>query len=489
MYRSNLPVNLTELAKQNMLERHLLPDFPATAIHQADQINAPAQPSSQEVRDMRNLLWFSLDNDESRDLDQVTYAEKTSENTFKMYVAIADVDSLVKKDTPIDLYAQQNTTSIYTPTKVFPMLPVKLSTNLTSLNEDEDRMAIIMETEIDLEGSLKHYSVYQGYIRNKAKLAYNSISEWLDGVSPPPEKIKNNQKLDSQVRLQDQIATILRQYRHQKGALTLQTIEPLTIFSGDEIIDLRPIPKSRGRNLIEDFMISANQTTAFFLRDHKQASLRRVVRTPKLWDRIVEIANEYGTKLPLNPDALALEQFLKERYSADPLHFPDLSLTIIKLLGNGEYVVEYPGQAPIGHFGLAVKNYTHSTAPNRRFPDLITQRVIKATLDNHSSPYTNHELEKFAKQCTEKEDEADKVERQMKKSAACVLLSSKLNEEFDALVTGASLKGTWVRLLTPPVDGKLIQGFEGLKVGDKIRVQLINVDILKGFIDFIRVYE
>lgn len=484
---SDHTIDLTALAKQTMLERHLLPDFPPAVIKEVNQMTTPARPSSPEVKEMRHLLWFSLDNDESRDLDQITYAERLENDGFKIYIAIADVDSLVKKDSAIDAYAQQNTTSVYTPTKIFPMLPEKLSTNLTSLNEKEDRLAIIMEVEIDRQGSFKNHALYRGYVRNQAKLAYNSVSAWLDGVAPMPEPIKATPNLEEQVRLQDQIATILRQYRHQKGALTLQTIEPYAIFDGQTIVDLKATAKNRGRNLIEDFMISANQATVHFLKDHQKPSIRRVVRTPKRWDRIIEIAKEYGTDLPQEPDAIALDQFLKQRYLLDPLHFPDLSLAIIKLLGKGEYVVEYPGEPPIGHFSLAVKDYTHSTAPNRRFPDLITQRLIKATLAHQPAAYPSHELEKLTRQCTEREDDAEKVERKMKKSAACLLLSSKINQEFEALVTGASPKGTWVRVLNPPVEGKLIQGFEHVDVGDKIGVKLIHVDVLKGFIDFIRI--
>jgi len=487
MNTSNNMIDLTDLAKQTMIERHLLPDFPPAVMKEVNQMTSPAQPSSNDFKDMRHLQWFSLDNDDSRDLDQITYAEKFSPSSFKIYIAIADVDSLVKKDSAIDLYAQQNTTSVYTPTKIFPMLPEKLSTNLTSLNENEDRMAIIMEAEIDMNGSQLTYSLYRGYVRNKAKLAYNSVSAWLDGTGPAPDPIKKNPELDQQIRLQDQIATILRQYRHQKGALTLQTVEPHAIFDGQAIVNLEETTKNRGRNLIEDFMISANQATANFLKMNRRPSFRRIVRIPTRWDRIMEVALEYGTKLPAEPDAIALDKFLKERYRLDPLHFPDVSLTIIKLLGRGEYVVEYPDEPPIGHFSLAVKDYTHSTAPNRRFPDLITQRLIKATLDNQAPNYTNSELEHLAGQCTEKEDDAEKVERKMRKSAACVLLTSKINQEFEALVTGSAPKGTWVRVLSPPVDGKLIQGFQHLDIGDKIRVKLVHVDVQRGFIDFIRV--
>jgi exoribonuclease-2 len=470
-----------------MSERHLLPDFPPAVLNEVSQINSPAQPTSPDIKDLRHLLWFSLDNDESRDLDQITYAEIVDDKHFIIYIAVADVDSLVKKESAIDRYAQHNTTSVYTPTKIFPMLPEKLSTNLTSLNENEDRLAIVMEAKIDMQGAKINQAIYRAFVRNKAKLAYNGISAWLDGIAAPPEPIHKIAHLDEQVRLQDRIAHLLRQYRHQEGALTLQTIEPHAIIHDQTVVDLKAVAKNRGRDLIEDFMIVANRVTANFLKEHQQPSLRRVVRTPKRWDRIIEVAKQYGMHLPAEPDAKALDFFLKQRSLLDPLHFPDLSLTIIKLLGNGEYVVEYPGDPSIGHFSLAVKDYMHSTAPNRRFPDLLAHRLIKSILAHQSSPYTNRELEQLAKQCTEKEDEAEKVERKMKKSAACFLLFSKINQEFDALITGTGQKGTWVRVLDPPVDGKLIQGFKHVDVGDKIRVKLVHVDVIQGFIDFIRV--
>lgn len=484
---SDLPVDLTQLAKQTMIEHQLLPDFPPSVLKEINDIASPVQSLPPKVKDLRQFLWFSLDNDDSKDLDQITYAEIIDDQQFKIYIAIADVDSLVKKESAIDRYAQYNTTSVYTPTKIFPMLPKKLSTDFTSLNENEDRLAIVVEANIHTSGALVSYDIYRAQVKNKAKLAYNGVSDWLDELGPAPESIKRNRDLDEQVRLQDKIAHLLQHYRHTQGALTLQTIEPYAIIHDRNIVDLKVMVKNRGRDLIEDFMIAANSASANFLKEHQRPSLRRVVRIPKRWDRIVEVAKQHGTNLPPEPDAKALDLFLGHQRLLDPLHFPDLSLTIIKLLGNGEYVVEYPGEPPIGHFSLAVKNYTHSTAPNRRFPDLITQRLIKSTLANQPSIYTSHELERLAKQCTEKEDEAEKVERKMRKSAACLLLSSKINQEFEGFVTGASEKGTWVRVFTPPVEGKLIQGFEHIDVGDKVRVKLVHVDIVKGFIDFIRV--
>jgi VacB/RNase II family 3'-5' exoribonuclease len=487
MQQHHMPVDLTELAKRSMLEHRLVPDFPLEVLKETDQIESAAKPDSPQVKDMRHLLWFSLDNDNSRDLDQLTYAEAIDGQNFKIYIAVADVDSLVKKGSAIDRYAEQNTTSVYTPTKIFTMLPEKLSTDLTSLNENQERLAIVAEVDVQADGTIMHTSVYRAFVRNHAKLAYNSVSDWLDGKGPAPEAIKNSKVLDDQVRLQDKIAQMLRNYRHQHGALTLQTIEPTPIIQNQDVVDVISEIKNRGRDLIEDFMIAGNRASVNFLIEHQSPSLRRVVRIPKRWDRIVAIAQKFGVILSAKPDAKALDAFLKQQQMLDPLRFPDLSLTIIKLLGNGEYVVEYPGEEPIGHFSLAVKDYTHSTAPNRRYPDLITQRLIKAVLINGPSPYTNGELENLAKHCSEKEDEAEKVERKMKKSTTCVLLSSKINQEFDALVTGVTTQGTWVRVLHPPVDGKLVKGFEHVDVGDQIRVKLIHVDIEKGFIDFFRI--
>lgn len=480
-------VDLTDIAKRSMLEKKLLPDFPEAVLNELENIEGPAKPDSPHIRDMRNLMWFSLDNDNSKDLDQITFAEKKEDQTYKIYVAVADVDSLVKKGSAIDEYAETNTTSVYTPTKIFAMLPEKLSTDFTSLNENQERLAIVSEVDVSSEGELSNYLVYRAVVKNYAKLAYNGISDWIDGISAVPDHIAKNPEMQAQVKLQDQIAHLLRKYRHQQGALTLQTIEPQAILQDEKVVDVVSVVKNRGRDLIEDFMICANRSSVSFLNTQKIPSLRRVVRIPKRWDRIIEVAKELGETLPAEPDAKALDEFLMKRHQIDPEHFPDLSLTIIKLLGNGEYVVQYPDEEPIGHFSLAVKNYTHSTAPNRRYPDLITQRLIKAAIEGQPRPYQDKELEALAQQCTQKEDDAERVERKMKKVAACVLLSSKINQTFDAIVTGTGPKGTWVRVLQPPVDGKLVTGFEHVDVGDKIKVKLVHVDIEKGFIDFVKV--
>ncbi|MFI5343305.1 MAG: RNB domain-containing ribonuclease [Chlamydiales bacterium] len=481
-------VDLTSLAKQAMRERGLLPEFPARVIDEVSHLKEAARPTEHTVLDLRSQLFFSIDNDDSRDLDQLTYAESLSDGLYKIYVAIADVDALVKTGSAIDQYAQTNTVSVYTPSKIFTMLPEKLSTNLTSLNEDQDRLAIVIEVTVAADGSVgDNNSLYQAQVRNCAKLAYNGLAAWLNGNSPPPSpRISSIAGLQEQIQLQDQIAQLLKKYRQEQGSLTLETIEAHPIVKNSQVVEVTALETNRARFLIEEFMIAANTATSRFLRTHQQASLRRVVRIPKRWDRVVEIAQERGEKLPDEPDAKALNLFLIKQQASDPVRFPDLSLTIIKLLGRGEYVVEYPGQAPIGHFNLAVKDYTHSTAPNRRFPDLITQRLVKSLIENKNAPYTVQELEDLAARCTEKSADADKVERKMRKCATILLLFSKLNQTFKGIVTGSSFKGTWVRIFDPPTEGKLVKGYEHLDVGDQIIVKLVHLDIEKGFIDFER---
>jgi ribonuclease R len=483
---------LQNIAKRAMLERGLLPDFSAEALAELDKIQAPATADDVNVRDLRDLLWASIDNDDSRDLDQLTVAvamhsDKINSDGVKILVAVADVDSIVKKGSAIDEQARHNTTSVYTAAKIFPMLPEKLSTNLTSLNLNEDRLAIVIEMVIGADGSLKDSDVYRALVRNHAQLAYNSVAAWLEGNADMPPAVEAVNGLAENLRLQDRAAQSIQDFRHLRGALCLETIEARPIFEGESILDLQVEEKNRAKEIIEDFMISANGVTIRYLSSRKVPSIRRVVRIPKRWERIVEIAAEHAFKLPKNPDSKALETFLMMEKAADPLRFPDLSLAVIKLLGSGEYVAELPEENPTGHFGLAVKDYTHSTAPNRRYPDLITQRLLKAAIKAMPVPYSKDELDDLATHCTEKEDAATKVERQVGKSAAALLLESRIGEQFDAIVTGASMKGTWVRLLSIPVEGMLKSGYQGVDVGDRIRVQLLSVDVVKGFIDFGRV--
>ena len=477
---------LEEIANRAMLERGLLPDFSTGVVAELGKIRAPATTNIEEARDLRSLSWASIDNDDSQDLDQLTVASAMPEGKIKVMVAVADVDALVKKGSAIDEHARQNTTSVYTAAKIFPMLPEKLSTNLTSLNFNEDRLAIVVEMEIGADGSLGDSNVYRARVRNHAKLAYNSVAAWLDGGAMPPG-IDDVDGLAENLRLQDKAAQSMKDLRHAQGALSLETIEARPVFEGDFIRSLQVEEKNRAKDIIEDFMIAANGVTVRYLSSRKIASIRRVVRVPKRWGRIVEIAAEHGFRLPGSPDSKALEEFLTKERSLDPLRFPDLSLVVIKLLGSGEYLAELPEDAATGHFGLAVKDYTHSTAPNRRYPDLITQRLLKAAIAAKPMPYNKKELDNLATQCTEQEDAANKVERQVGKSAAALLLESKIGEQFESMVTGASAKGNWVRLLDMPIEGMLKSGFEGIDVGDQIRVQLISVDVERGFIDFKRV--
>jgi exoribonuclease-2 len=476
---------LQGIAHRAMLERDLLPDFSAGALAQLDTIHTPAGvDGGLIIRDQRDLLWASIDNDDSLDLDQLTVAEAMPGGKVKIMVAVADVDSLVKEGSAINDHAHHNTTSVYTAARTFPMLPEKLSTNLTSLNLQEDRLALVVEMEIDADGSILNSEIYMARVRNHAKLAYNSVAAWLDGNETVPEAVSSVPRLEENLRMQDKTAQSMKKLRHVHGALTLETIEAKPVFDGDQIRALEMEEKNRAKELIEDFMIAANGVTARFLSAKNSPSIRRVVRTPKRWERIVEIAADHKFQLPELPDSKALEEFLVKQQAADPLRFPDLSLAVIKLLGAGEYIAEPPeGNVP-GHFGLAVKDYAHSTAPNRRYPDLLTQRLLKAALEGKPAPYRKDELDILATHCTEAEDAADKVERRVGKSAAALLLESRIGEQFDSIVTGASEKGTWVRLLTIPVEGKLVQGFEGVDVGHRLRVQLISVDVGQGYIDF-----
>ena len=429
-------------------------------------------------------MWASIDNDDSLDIDQLTAAEGLPSDNVKIFVAIADVDSSIKNGSAIDQHARNNTTSVYTAAEIFPMLPEKVSTDITSLNFAEDRLAVVVEMLVGADGSLVDSKIYRAWVHNHAKLAYNSVAAWLDKNEAMPDAMAAVQGLAENLRLQDSTAQRMRELRHVHGALSLETIEAKPIFDGDQIRALEIEEKNSAKEIIEDFMIAANGVTARFLSTRQFPSIRRVVRTPKRWARIVEIAADHKVKLPQRPDSKALQEFLINQKSEDPLRFPDLSLAVIKLLGAGEYIAELPDGKVPGHFGLAVKDYGHSTAPNRRYPDLLTQRLLKAALEKKPVPYSIDELDVLAAHCTAAEDAANKVERQVEKSAAALLLKSRIGEQFDAIVTGASEKGTWVRLLKIPVEGKLIRGYKGIDVGDRVRVQLISVDVEKGYIDF-----
>jgi len=478
--------DLKAIARRAMIDRGLLPDFSDEVMAEVGSITARAIENDPKIRDLRGLLWASIDNDDSEDLDQLTVAEPLSGGAVKILVAIADVDSIVKKGTAIDGHANYNTTSVYTAAKIFSMLPETLSTDLTSLRQDEERLAIIVEILIGEECSIAKWDLYRAVVCNRAKLTYNGVAAWLEGKGPAPERVAALPGLDQQIHIQDEVAQRLKNLRVDCGALQLETIETRPVFKGDSLSDLQVERPNQARELIENFMIVANEVTARYLEARGLPSLRRVLRSPARWARIVELASSLGGHLPPEADSGALEEFLSKQKKADPIRFPDLSFSVVKLMGSGEYVVDLPGDTSPGHFGLAVKDYTHSTAPNRRFPDLITQRLLKAAMAEQPVPYSNDELTGLAQHCTQKEDDANKVERLVRKSAAALLLESSIGRRFDAIVTGASEKGTWARLFHPPVEGKLLRGFEGLDVGDRVRVQLIGTDVERGFIDFAR---
>jgi exoribonuclease-2 len=478
---------LLRVARQAMAERGLEPDFAPAALAEAQHLAAPGSPFGPEVRDLRDLVWCSIDNDDSRDLDQLTVAAGLPDGSARVLVAVADVSASVPPGSAVEAHAAANTTSVYTPPRNFPMLPERLSTDLTSLGQDRDRLAIVIEVVVDGAGAGSASNVYRAAVRNKAKLAYPGVGAWLEGRGEMPPAIDSIAGLADNLRLQDRVAQRLRAYRHEHGALELESLEVHARLEGDAVVGLAREERNRAKELIEDFMIAANGVIARFLGGRRFPIMRRVVRSPERWQRIVDIAERLGERLPSEPDVKALQEFLVRRRAADALRFPDLSLAVIKLLGRGEYVASFPDQEATGHFGLAVSDYTHSTAPNRRYPDLITQRLIKAAVAGAKAPYDRPQLEALAAHCTQKEDDAQKVERLVRKAAAACLLSGRIGDEFDGLVTGASPKGTWARIFDPPAEGRIERGQEGLDVGDRVRVKLIRTDPEHGFIDFARV--
>jgi len=478
---------LEEIARREMLFRGFLPDFSNEVETELGNLQTPAKPNGEQIKDLRGLLWCSIDNDDSMDLDQLTAAEALEYGRTRIWVSIADVDALVDRGSHIDAHALHNTTSIYTAAKIFPMLPDKLSTDLTSLNPDRDRVSMVVEMVISPDGTLEDGVVYRAWVHNYAKLVYENVSAWLDGQIPALEIFEAVPGLAQSLRLQDRAAHEMGGLRHRHGALTLETIEAKPIFEGNSVLALQRQEKNRARSIIEDFMIAANTVTANFLTENGYPSVHRVVRAPERWDQIMEVARDHGGNLPNQPDAIALQKFLMQEQKDHPLTFPDVSLSIIKLIGSGEYVAEKPGQEAPGHFGLAVSDYSHSTAPNRRYPDLIIQRQLKALIAKEPSPYSFETLETLARHLTIKEDDAQKVERTVAKSAAALLLSNRIGETFDGIITGASDKGTWVRVLSVPVEGKVIRGAKGANVGHHVRVRLLSVDVDRGFIDFQRI--
>lgn len=481
-----LHFDLSAAARRSMIAHGFEPEFSPAAVQQTEQLRQHPPEFAQSAADLRGLLWSSIDNDTSRDLDQIEVVEPLADGGHRVLVGIADVDAFVPKGSPIDQHALRETTTVYTGVKIFSMLPEELSTGWTSLLEEQDRAAVVVEFKVDTLGHIDGSDVYRARVRNKAPLAYPSVGAWLAGDAKAPAKVAAAAPLEQQLRMQNEIAQRLRRERTSHGALNLLTIETHPIrMSGGEI-DIEAEQKNLATQLIEDFMIAANGVVARRLADKHVSSIRRVVKTPRRWDRIVELAAEMGTKLPLDPDPKPLHEFLCEQETKDPLHFPDLSLAIIKLLGPGEYVLNRAGEAAEGHFGLAVENYTHSTAPNRRYADLVMQRVLKAMMAGEPPPYSDDELASLAAQCTRMENAERKVSREMQKRIAAVALSGRIGQIFDAVVTGVNEHGSFARTLRPPVDGMLVRGQHGLDVGDRIRVQLVRTDPAHGYIDFAR---
>jgi VacB/RNase II family 3'-5' exoribonuclease len=483
---TNAPFDLRARAHQAMLDAGFHPDFSNDVSREIQALKQAAPKIAGAVRDLRSLLWSSIDNDSSRDLDQVEYVEKLPDGSTRLLVGIADVDGSVPKDSATDQHAAAETTSVYTGVATFPMLPDELSTDLTSLRDAQERLSIIIELRVLDSGEVTSRDIYPAWLRNRAKLAYGSTGAWLEGHGPIPPAIATVPGMEAQLRLQLETSERLRGLRQQHGALTFGSVEATPVVQNGEVKDLAVRQHTVAEDIIESFMVAANVAMAEFLREKSSLSIRRVVRTPKRWDGIQIIAAKFGVKLPDAPDSRALSDFLAQRKTADSEHFPDLSLSIVKLLGPGEYIVEAPGTEHEGHFGLAVHDYTHSTAPNRRFADLVTQRLLKATAASGSAPYSQADLTAIAAHCTEREDAARKVERLMRKVAAACLLNSRIGEVFDGIVTGASPKGTYVRLLKLPAEGRVVHGAQGMNVGDKVRVKLVSVEVAKGFIDFAR---
>jgi exoribonuclease-2 len=477
--------NLVAAAHAAMIEHGFQPDFPPGTDTELAAIQAqPALSAADGLTDLRSLLWSSIDNDTSRDLDQIEWAEQLSDGRIRVLVGVADVDARVHKGSLLDTHAQSETTSVYTGVTIYPMLPTALSEGITSLNENEDRAALVTEFSVDADGTATDGKVYRALVHNRAQLAYPSVGAWLEGKAAAPPKVAASAELTAQLKLQDTAAQRMGGNRFQHGALDLETIETRPVLVTDQIVGIAPIQKNRATMLIEEFMIAANGVIARTFEQAGLASIRRIVRTPKRWDRIVELAKAKGYTLPAEPDSKALNDVLLAEKQKDPDHFPDLSLTVIKLMGPGEYILVKPNQPSPGHFGLAVQDYTHSTAPNRRFPDVVTQRLLKAWLTHSAATYSEDLLNAIAQRCTLMEDGARKVERDMQKRIAAVVLHPHIGQSYPAIVTGVNNYGTFVRILDPHVEGMLVHGGKGLDVGDRVTVKLVSTDPERGFIDF-----
>ena len=482
---STTTFDLVASASAEMIREGFHPDFPNGTDAQIAQIRASMSSAiDKDARDMRALLWSSIDNDTSRDLDQIEVAERV-DGGIRVMVAIADVSASVLKDTPIDRHAADQTQTVYTAVRNFSMLPTELSTDMTSLNEDEDRAAHVIEFVVDAEGKVGQTSIYKAVVRNKAQLAYSRVGPWLEGTAGPDAKVAASSELQAQLKLQDEAAVALRAQRVRQGALEFSRAEADPVVVDGKVQSFGTVFHNRASDLIEELMIASNETMAKTLRAAKRSCLRRVVRSPERWARIVELVGRHGTTLPAEPDSGALNAFLQKQQVVDAVHYPDLSLAIIKLMGPGEYVLAKGTDDDVpGHFGLAAKDYAHSTAPNRRFPDLVTQRVVTAWLKSEAPPYSDDELATIATHCNERESAARKVERAMVKRIAAVALAGSIGKSFHGVITGANDKGTYVRVFNPPVEGKIVKGANGLDVGDTVDVTLVHTDPQHAFIDF-----
>lgn len=479
--------DLVAIAREVAMREGFVVDLPDGATHH----DTPHDDDDPSIVDERSLLWSSVDNRESTDLDQIEVAERRPNNVIRVKLGIADVDAFVPSGSALDRHAAANTTSLYAGIATFPMLPDHLSSGATSLLPGETRLVVVTEIDVAEDGSTVGARVYRARVVNHAKLVYDDVGAWLENHGEPPPELANHPELAAQVKMQDEAAQRLRRRRIDHGALQLETVEARAVAKDGNVVDLKLTLKSRARELIEDLMIAANGATARWLEERRYASIRRVVRKPKRWDRIVELAKGFDFELPAEPDPISLADFLRSRREAEPEQFADVSLSVVKLLGPGEYAVADP-ESPEGHFGLAVDDYAHSTAPNRRYGDLITQRLLKAAargVPKSESPYVAAELRPIALRCTEREDHARKFERTMRKVGAALFLSRRIGAEFDAVVTGASPKGTFVRLLDPPAEGRVVSGEQGLDVGDHTRVRLVATEPTRGFIDFVRVRD
>jgi len=453
-----------------MLEAGFAPDVPDDVLREVRALSDErlTVTADRATRDLRSLLWSSIDNIESRDLDQVEFTEREANGDIRVMIGIADVDAFVPEGSATDRYAAKNTTSVYTGIETYSMLPEALSMDITSLLEGVDRRAIIIDFSVSSEGAVNSNGMYQALIRNHAKLDYESVGRWLEGSAPMPERVSSLPGLEAQLRLQDEVTGRLRELSRRRGALEIETIEASPVVVDGKVYDLTIKEKNRARHIIENLMVTANGQMASFLRAVGSPSIQRVVSIPQRWPRIVEIAESLGEALPSEP------------------HFPDLSLSVVKLLGAGEYVVLPAGSDTEGHFGLAVHDYTHSTAPNRRYIDLVTQRLLKAVVAGEAVPYTEAEMTGIAEHCNQRQGAARKVERLMRKVIAAVMLGERVGDVFDSIVTGVSQKGTYVRLISPPAEGRVVRGERGLDVGDKVKVRLVSTEPRKGFIDFER---